>query len=383
MKRLAAPGLVGCLIWSLAGCLPVADNPANCVLTPGACGPGTVCDPVASVCKPGGEAGAPPRYMNQGIGPALATPPAGAAGDWQRARRDPYPLVAGERRHLFFAASQSGAAGARWVLGVATAAADKDLTAPTYAQVLAPEAEAWDSGPLSGPGVIHGKGAPGGGYAMYYAAAGGAGLPAHVGRIGLSESDDGQIFRRRPAPVLSPPSDPSAPGGQGLSDPDPLVVGGYVFLYYTGLTCTEGTCRFQILRSVSTDGVNFRPGEVALSGRALFAEEDGGVAAPSVRVVRGRFLMAYTAVRRRPQPDLQAAWRAVSEGSVALAVSDDGLRFSAAGRGELLLPQHEIFGNRDGTTSAALAEDAAAIYFTGYLTTAPSHSLLFTALTPL
>lgn len=382
MKRL----LIGAWLCA-AGCLPVADNPENCVLTSGICGPGMACDPVTSVCAPASEPPAPPRYMNQGVGPALSMPPAGAGGDWQRARRDPYPLVAGGRRHLFFAASPTGAATARWTLGVATVEEGKDLTAPSYAQVLEPEPEpehrAWDSGQLTGPAVLHGARAPGGGYAMYYAATGGAGLAAHVGQIGLAESDDGVHFRRRPEPVLAPPADPAAPGGQGLSDPEPLIVGGYVFLYYTGLTCDGEGCRFQILRSVSTDGVNFRPGEVALSGRTLLAAEAGGVAAPSVRIVRGRFLMAYTAVRRSPQPDLQGAWRAASEGSVALAVSEDGLRFTAAGRGELLIPQHEIFGNRDGTTGAALLEDAAAIYFTGYLTQAPSYSLLFTALQPL
>jgi hypothetical protein len=205
--------------------------------------------------------------------------------------------------------------------------------------------------------------------------------PDYVFQIGRAPFD-GVSYKAAAAPVLSVPTfsgitanDTPAtarPDAYGAMDPWILDTGvaNMVTMYYAGLDCAAGPCKFQILRTVSTDGgLSFPPGSVVLSGRANNPEEAGGVAGPSVVYRNGMYILAYTAVKTPPTKDRYAIRAALNTGSINVATSTDGINFVNASLNPSGVITRTAAYREQGASSPSLYLDGTGglhSYFDGY-----------------
>lgn len=205
--------------------------------------------------------------------------------------------------------------------------------------------------------------------------------PDYVFEIGRAPFD-GVSYKPTATPVLSvPPFTGSTandtpttprPDAYGVMDPWILDDGGgqTVTMYYAGLDCATGSCKFQIFRTVSTDGgLSFPPGSVVYSGQANNPDEAAGVAGPSVVVRNGEYILTYTAVKTPPARSRTAIRAALATGTVGVAVSTDGITFKNGGTAGT--PAITRIGNyrEQGCSSPSLYLDVTGAlhsYFAGY-----------------
>jgi hypothetical protein len=301
-------------------------------------------------------------------------------------KRDPHYFSDGTNEYVFF--SGSGINTEAWSISYFMQAGTAVIStssqpAPSWTLAIQGTAGTWYSGDLTGPAI---------GYAasqktLYFAAnvnpaAPVATRPDYVFEIGRA-TFDGVSYKPGTSPVLSVPTftgstandtpTTARPDAYGVMDPWILNDGSTtnVTMYYAGLDCSSGTCKFQIFRSVSSDGgMTFPPGTVALSGRAGVADEAGGVAGPSVIVHNGQYLMAYTAVKTAPMKERTSIRAALATGSIGVATSSDGgmtFKNDAVG-GNAAIAR---IGNyrSEGCSSPSLYQDVASAvhsYFAGY-----------------
>lgn len=262
----------------------------------------------------------------------------------RRWKRDPHYVTANGTNYLFIAGGDSSTTAERWSLSYY-----KDAAVPTKSSTWTmmfdgPTSTSWDKLDVMAPFASYRQAD---GWTIYYAANGDSTKPDYVLQIGRATSSDLKSFSRASQPVIGTPNftagspDSSRPDAYGATDPWILVDGSNVYMYYAGLDCGSGTCKFQILRSKSNDGgTSFPPGEVVLSGRSGVPEEAGGVAGPSIILRNGQYTMAYTSVKDIPTKDRKSIRNALATGTVGVAVSSDGKTFQIGTKsGAALVPQ--------------------------------------------
>lgn len=263
----------------------------------------------------------------------------GSYPDYRQWKRDPHFLKDGTVQYVFY--SGSSAQTEEWQIGFFRQDGASPTTNSPATRAIRRRVGYWDSVDLTAPSVVlNTTGSPR--WSLYYAASGDSARPSYVTQIGLATSTDAS------ATTWTQPAAPIIPAGTftgdattstradayGATDPWVLVDGSSYIMYYAGLSCPS-TCKYQILRSISTDGgKTFPPGDVVFSGRDGNADEAGGVAGPSVILRDGQFVMAYTAVRQVPEKTRESIRKALTTGSVGLAVSTDGTRFTPATVGD-------------------------------------------------
>lgn len=288
------------------------------------------------------------------------------AGDMNRRwKRDPHYVKDGSTSYLFFAGSSNITE--QWSISYFSNPTGGDLNnSQTWKQAFtARTAPNWDTKDLTAPFALRTSA----GWSLYYAANGdtttGMAKPDYVLQIGRATGTDLSGLTREAAPVMPTPAfsgtDANATPATvrkdawGVTDPWILSQSNALTMYYAGLDCQNDPCQFRIFRSVSTDnGATFPPGEVVLSGRSGNADEAGGVAGPSVVVRNGVYLLAYTAVKNVPTKSRDGVRRALSTGSVGLAVSADGKNFQPGTRdgGPLVAPVSTSFNYRSSGCGA-------------------------------
>jgi hypothetical protein len=301
---------------------------------------------------------------------------------WREAKRDPAYVLENGQQHLFFAASPAAPQPESWTLGRITTAAGQpfNMSGP-FAQVLAGKAGAWDQGDIFAPAVLAGSPIANGGWVLWYAANGDPTRPDYVPQIGIATSKDGMTWDRRGTPVI--PASPfngaeptqAGPTSHGATDPAPVAMGGStVWFYYTGISCEGTSCKAQILRAITTDGVNFHEAQVVWRGRPGVPEEMGGVASPSVLLRDGMFYMAYTGLREAPQKNRAGLRRVLTGGTMGLAVSSNGIDFVTATGTRPLLDNTGQDYLAGGNTGPSLVQGAGAglrLYFGAITRTEP------------
>lgn len=240
----------------------------------------------------------------------------------------------------------------------------------------------WDGNDLTAPFVLYNPtGSPSERWMLWYAANGDPARPSYVTQIGLATSSDGNVWMTSSSPAISTPTfsgtDANAtpatarPDAYGLTDPWVLVDGSNVYMYYAGLDCSTGACKYQILRSTSPDGGRtFPPGTTVFTGRAGVTSELGGVAGPSVvKRTDGTYLLAYTAVASPPVKDRDSVRAALTTGTLGFAMSNNGTQFTVAtASGMPLLGYGPTAYSAQGSTSPSLYLDTKGVhaYFGGY-----------------
>ena len=263
----------------------------------------------------------------------------GSYPDYRQWKRDPHFLKDGTVQYVFYSGSSYQTE--EWQIGFFRQDSSAPTTNSAATRAIRRRAGYWDSVDLTAPSVVLNQtGSPR--WSLYYAASGDSSRPSYVTQIGLATSTDaGATTWVQPAAPIIPAATftgdtttSTRADAYGATDPWVLVDGTSYIMYYAGLSCPS-TCKFQILRSISTDGgKTFPPGDVVFSGRDGNAEEAGGVAGPSVILRDGQFVMAYTAVRQVPDKSRDSIRKALTTGSVGLAVSTDGTRFTPATVGD-------------------------------------------------
>lgn len=297
-----------------------------------------------------------------------------SVSDYQQWKRDPAYVVDGTDLYMFYAGSSY--ASEQWSI-----AYFKSQTAgswPTTATLaFRGRTGKWDALDLTGPSVRIGGGSAK--YTLWYAGNGDPSRPDYVSQIGMATSNDGVNWTRSDAPSLAAPtfngtsatSTPSTsrPDAYGATDPWVMQDGSSLVMYYAGLDCSSGTCMSQILRSVSSDnGATFPPGSVVLSGRQGIPEEAGGVAGPSVIQLNGQYILTYTEVGTPATKSRLGVRKALTSGSVGVAVSKDGINFSYAGvnpSGLILRASGTSYSEGGGAPSLYASGTALKLYFTG------------------
>ena len=282
----------------------------------------------------------------------------------RRWKRDPHYLTVTGNNYLFIAGSDSTTTAERWSLSYYKDPAVPTARSPWMLMFDGPTSTGWDKLDIMAPFASYRQAD---GWTVYYAANGDSSKPDYVLQIGRATSADLSKFSRAPQPVIGTPNftgatpDTARPDAYGATDPWVLVDGTNVYMYYAGLDCGSGSCKFQILRSKSPDGgTSFPPGEVVLSGRAGVPEEAGGVAGPSVILRNGQYTMAYTAVKDIPTKDRKSIRNALATGTVGVAVSADGKAFQIGTKsGAALVPQLAGFSSfrSEGAFSPSLFVD--------------------------
>ena len=352
----------------------------------GACANPVVVEPIpdGGARTDGGVDGSP-----TGTGLWAATPAAGAAlfsegpsvDKGRQWKRDPhYFKDSANTQYLFISGSPYSTES--WSVSYYTQSSGTISNASTWTSALVGTAGTWYSGDITGPAIRYTTTEK----TLFFAA---NALPAdlnktrpdYVFQIGRAPFDTG-TFRPSAAPVLSVPtfngtdvsSTPTTarPDAYGVMDPWILDdnAGSTVTMYYTGLDCASATCRFQIFRTVSTDGgLTFPPGNVVLSGRTNNPEEAGGVATPSVLLLNGKYVLAYTAVATPPTKSRTAIRASLSTGSIDVAVSTDGINFTNASATGAPVIQRGTGYREQGASSPSLyldATNALHSYFAGF-----------------
>ncbi len=282
----------------------------------------------------------------------------------RRWKRDPHYLTVTGNNYLFIAGSDSTTTAERWSLSYYKDSVVPTARSPWMFMFDGPTSTGWDKLDIMAPFASYRQAD---GWTVYYAANGDSSKPDYVLQIGRATSADLSKFSRATQPVIGTPNftgmtpDTARPDAYGATDPWVLVDGTNVYMYYAGLDCGSGSCKFQILRSKSPDGgTSFPPGEVVLSGRAGVPEEAGGVAGPSVILRNGQYTMAYTAVKDIPTKDRKSIRNALATGTVGVAVSADGKAFQIGTKsGAALVPQLAGFSSfrSEGAFSPSLFVD--------------------------
>lgn len=313
--------------------------------------------------------------------PVAAFPAEGPAVDARRRwKRDPHFLQdSAGTQYLFLSGSDYNKES--WSVSSYTQTGGTVASTSTWAPVVVGTQNTWYSGDITGPATRFTASEK----TLFFAANVDPTRPEptrpdYVFEIGRAPFD-GVSFKPTSAPVLSVPAftGPSAsdtpmtprPDAYGVMDPWILDDGAQnVTMYYAGLDCATGTCKFQIFRTVSTDGgLTFPPGSVVLSGRANTPDEAGGVAGPSVVVRNGQYILTYTAVSTPPSRSRVAIRNSLATGTVGVAVSTDGMTFTnASAGGESAIIRVGIY-REQGCSSPSLYLDAAQnlhSYFAGY-----------------
>lgn len=259
----------------------------------------------------------------------------------RRWKRDPHYLSVSGNNYLFIAGGDSNPLTERWSLSYYKDSAVPTARSPWMLMFDGPSSTSWDKLDVMAPFASYRQAD---GWTVYYGANGDPSKPDYVLQIGRATSADLSKWNRATQPVIGTPNftgttpDAARPDAYGATDPWVLVDGTNVYMYYAGLDCGSGSCKFQILRSKSPDGgTSFPPGEVILSGRAGVPEEAGGVAGPSVIIRNGQYVMAYTAVKDIPQKDRKSIRNVLATGTVGMAVSADGKTFQAGTKGGVSL----------------------------------------------
>lgn len=283
-------------------------------------------------------------------------------------KRDPHYLSVDGSKYLFIAGSDANRLNERWSLSFYKDPAMVSKTSGWALMFDGPSSTSWDKNDVMAPfvsfNVVDG-------WTTYYAASGDPTKPPWVFQIGRAVGIDLTKLARAPQPVIGTPAytgdvpNTARPDAYGATDPWLFVDGGDTYMYYAGLDCATGSCKFQILRSKSPDGgKSFPPGEVVLSGRGV-PEEAGGVAGPSVVKLGSQYLLAYTAVKDVPTKSLQSIRDALSKATVGLAVSKDGKTFQPGTKtGGALVPRLAgITSYRsEGTSSPTLYVENQTVY---------------------
>lgn len=279
----------------------------------------------------------PTFIASANLNPSLTSETLGVENN-RRWKRDPHYTKDGNVGYLFFSGSYN--LSEQWSLGYFTATVGSPLENKSpWKQALLPQPGAWDSKDLFSPFARRGSSD----WSLYYAATGDSTKPDYVLQIGRATSADANTWTRGTQPVMATPAfsgtDVSATpttvrkDAWGVTDPWIITESNATTMYYAGLDCSVDPCQFRIFRTVSTDGgTTFPPGEVVLSGRSGVPEEAGGVAGPSVVVQDNVYILAYTAVRNPATKSREGVRKALSTGSVGLAVSSDGKNFQPGTR---------------------------------------------------
>ncbi len=262
----------------------------------------------------------------------------------RRWKRDPHFMSQSGNFYMFIAGSDATAISERWSLSYYKDTAVPGARSPWTLLFEGPTSTSWDKLDLMAPFATYRQTD---GWTVYYAANGDPSKPDYVLQIGRASGSDLSKLVRATQPVIGTPNftgatpDMARPDAYGATDPCVFVDGTDVYMYYAGLDCGSGVCKFQILRSKSSDGgTSFPPGDVVLSGRSGVAEEAGGVAGPSIVKFNGQYVMAYTAVKDIPQKDRKSIRNALATGTVGMAVSADGKTFQPGTKsGGALVPQ--------------------------------------------
>lgn len=310
-------------------------------------------------------------------------------------KRDPAYVVDGTDQYMFFSCATVSTDS--WSIcgfkaqGSGTPPNWMALPPPSGATSLAivsgrsKPAALWDALDVTAPSVLVNAGSSK--FTMYYAGNGsskntaGAQRPDYVTQIGRATSSDGTNWTRGNAPILDLPAFTGTgandtpmtqrPDAYGATDPFVLQDGANFVLYYAGLDCSSGTCTYQILRSVSTDGgMTFPAGTVVLSGRKDVVDETGGIAGPSVVKRNGKYIMAYTAVKTPAQKTVAGVRAALTTGSVGIATSDDGIlwKYASANTSALIQSSASSFYS-EGATAPSLYTSGTSLklYFGGLI----------------
>ena len=329
----------------------------------------------------GGGANASTRYnanpmLVASIGPEQGTP------IYKQWKRDPHYVVDGGDQYLFF--SGSGASVERWSI----AYYKQTGAAPTQASPLSTNLAGrmgqgkWDGLDLTAPHLRLGSGAPK--FTLYYAATSDNARPAYVSQIGAATSPDGVTWTRAETPALAVPAFENTTNNAnltaatdrkdayGVTDPWVITDGSNTVMFYAGMDCPAGgTCSFSIFRSISPDGgTTFPPGTQVLKGRPGIAEEAGGVAAPSVVLSGGRYLMTYSALDTAPTRDAVSLRRALTRTSIGIASSSDGITWTpAAADTNIIVPKGASGYRASGASGASLYPRGTqfSFYFTGLI----------------
>lgn len=261
----------------------------------------------------------------------------------RRWKRDPhYVQDSAGLQYLFISGSDYNTES--WSVSYFTQQTGALSNSSTWTPAIVGTANTWYSGDITGPAARFTASEK----TLYFAANVNPAKPDpirpdYVFEIGRAPFD-GVSFKPTAAPVLSVPpftgSGPTdtpttpRPDAYGVMDPWILDDGGgqTVTMYYAGLDCATGSCKFQIFRTVSTDGgLSFPPGAVVYSGQANNPDEAAGVAGPSVVVRNGEYILTYTAVKTAPARSRTAIRAALATGTVGVAVSTDGVTFKNGG----------------------------------------------------
>ncbi len=282
----------------------------------------------------------------------------------RRWKRDPHYMSLTGNNYMFIAGSDASAISERWSLSYYKDTAVPGARSPWTLLFEGPTSTSWDKFDLMAPFATYRQTD---GWTLYYAANGDPSKPDYVLQIGRATGTDLSKLVRATQPVIGTPNftgatpDMARPDAYGATDPCVLVDGTDVYMYYAGLDCGSGACKFQILRSKSPDGgTSFPPGDVVLSGRSGVAEEAGGVAGPSIVKFNGQYVMAYTAVKEIPQKDRKSIRNVLATGTVGLAMSADGKTFQPGTKtGAALVPQLAGFSSfrSEGAFSPSLYVD--------------------------
>ena len=311
-----------------------------------------------------------------------AFPAEGPAVDARRRwKRDPHFLQdSAGTQYLFFSGSDYNKEA--WTVSYFTQSSGTVSLASTWTPAIVGTVGTWYSGDITGPATRFTQTEK----TLFFAANVDPTRPEptrpdYVFEIGRA-TYDGVAYRPASTPALSVPAFTGSgasdtpttprPDAYGVMDPWILDDGGgqNVTMYYAGLDCATGTCKFQIFRTVSTDGgLSFPPGNVVLSGRGSNPDEAGGVAGPSVVVRNGQYILTYTAVKTPPSRSRVAIRNALVTGTIGVAVSTDGMTFTnASAGGQSAISRVGIY-REQGCSSPSLYLDAAQnlhSYFAGY-----------------
>ncbi|HMU41482.1 MAG TPA: hypothetical protein PKE31_20910 [Pseudomonadota bacterium] len=279
-------------------------------------------------------------------------------------KRDPHFVSAGGSNYLFMSGSIANPNLERWSLSVYTDTGLPTKDSPWSLMFEGATSTSWDKTDVMAPFASF---RAVDGWTVYYAANGDPSKPNWVYQIGRATGTDLTKLTRAQQPIIGVPNytagqpDIVRPDAWGATDPSVFVDGNDVYLYYAGLNCEGGTCKFQILRSKSPDGgTSFPPGDVVLSGRAGNPEEAGGVAGPSVIKFGTQYLLAYTALKDIPTKDPVSIRNALSKASVGLMVSSDGKTWQTGTKtGGVLVPRLPGFSSNrsEGVSSPSLYVD--------------------------